>query len=83
MKPLRRLYLVAIPFLLVPVLQFLFWPDSLGVSSTAWFAPAVVIAGAAASLEAILGRPLASSASTLESYTFEAFLEDRAAIHLH
>lgn len=79
MKSLRRLYLVAIPFLLVPVLQVLFWPDSLGVSSMAWFAPAVVIAGTAAALEAILGRPLASSASILESYTFEAFLEDRAA----
>ena len=83
MKPLRRLYLAAIPFLLVPVLQFLLWPDSLDVSSMAWFAPAVVLAGAAAALEAILGRPRASSASTLASYTFETFLEDRAAIHLH
>lgn len=79
MKPLRRLYLVAIPFLLVPALQVLFWPDSIGVSSMAWFAPAVVIAGAASALEAILGRPLASSASILGSYTFEAFLEDRTA----
>lgn len=79
MKPLRRLYLGAIPFLLVPALQVLFWPDSIGVSSMAWFAPAVVIAGAASALEAILGRPLASSESILESYTFETFLEDRTA----
>lgn len=83
MKPLRGLLLVAIPFLPVPVLQFLFWPDSLGVSSMAWFAPAVVIAGAAAVLDAILRRPLTSSASILENYTFETFLEDRAANHPH
>jgi hypothetical protein len=82
MKPLRGLLLVAIPFLPVPVLQFLFWPDSLGVSSMAWFAPAAVIAGTAAALEAILGRPLTSSASILESYTFETFLDDRAAKEL-
>lgn len=83
MKPVRRLLLVATPFLPVPVLQLLFWPDSLGVSSMAWFAPAVVIAGAAAALDAILRRPLTSSASILENYTFETFLEDRAANHLH
>lgn len=83
MKPLRGLLLVAIPFLPVPVLQFLFWPDSLGVSSIAWFAPAVVIAGAVAVIDAILKRPLTSSASILENYTFETFLDDRAADHLH
>jgi len=83
MKPLRGLLLAALPFLSVPVLQYLFWPASLGVSSMAWFAPAVMIAGAAAVLDAILRRPLTSSASILESCTFETFLEDRAANHLH
>jgi hypothetical protein len=83
MKPLRGLLLLAIPFLPVPMLQVLFWPDSLGVGSMAWFAPVVLIAGASAVLDAILRRPLTSSASILESYTFETFLEDRAAKQLH
>ena len=83
MKPLRHLQLAAIPFLLVPVMQFLFWPDSLAVSSMAWFAPAVVIAGSVAIIETILKRPLRSSASILGNYTFETFLEDRAANQLH
>lgn len=82
MKPLRHLSLVAIPFLLVPVLQFLFWPDSLAINSMAWFAPAVAIAGAAAIIETIQKRPLTSSKATLESYTFETFLDDRAAKQL-
>jgi hypothetical protein len=83
MMPVRRLLLAAIPFLIVPVLQFLFWPDSLAVASMAWFAPAVVIAGAAAVIDTIQKRPVTHSALILENYTFETFLEDRAAKHLH
>ena len=33
-----------------------FWPDNIGVSSMIWFAPAVVIAGAGALIETMLGR---------------------------
>lgn len=83
LRPLRFVYLMAIPFMLVPPMQLIFWPYSTGVISIIWFAPAVVIPGIGALVEAILKRPLKSSASIIGSYAFETFLDDRAAKRLN
>ncbi|MBU3260002.1 hypothetical protein KPG71_08365 [Roseovarius sp. PS-C2] len=78
LKPLRKFYLLAIPFMLVPAMNVLFWSNNFALITLLWWLPAVLIAGAGLFAEDHLIRPLKESARFVDSYTFETFIEQRS-----
>ena len=75
LKPLRFLFIFAIPFLLVPMVHLAFWPDTFALSSFLWWAPAMLIAGAGTFAENQVIRPLKESAWFVENHTFETYVQ--------
>lgn len=74
-KPLRYLFAVGMPFLVVPLLYLNLWASSFSLYPVLWMTPGIMIAGMAALTEAFLNRPLEESTRFLESCSLETFIE--------
>lgn len=72
-KPLRWLPLVAMPFILVPLLVALF-STTPSLTTFLWWLPGFAIVGGSALADKFIARHKAESTAFLESSDFEAFL---------
>jgi hypothetical protein len=83
MRPLRYLVAVSMLFLIGPLLYLTFWPDSFTLKTLFWMIPSLVAGGGAAFIEKRLDQALQKSAYFLNTYTFDAFIEQRFFIQVN
>jgi hypothetical protein len=77
MKPLRFIFAVGSPFIVIPMLHFAFWADGLSIFPFFWMLVGFALLGATAVIERLLLKALEPSLQLLNSYTFESFVQDR------
>ncbi len=76
LKPLRWLMLVAMPFVVGPML-YAFFSTTPSLTTSLWWLPGFAIVGGAALADKFIARHKAESAAVLEHADFETFLQVR------
>jgi hypothetical protein len=77
LRPLRISYLLAVPFMLIPVLKLTLMEGGFDLGMLLWWSPAMLLAGAGLLAETHVIRPLKEQAWFVENHTFETFIERR------
>ena len=77
LRPLRLSYFLAIPFMLVPAVNVIFWSEGFVLATLLWWMPVALIAGAGVFAENYILRPLKKSAWFVDNYTIDNFIAQR------